>query len=94
MSEIEISDPRTLSVLRGQGVDAYLSVRVAAGPDGLPQSASARMNSTQTGQVLQGVSWQNGWGGQSGSIMDRAMRKDVSAAAAEIADALVGRVRR
>ena len=88
IDEVEITTPVGLGKLRSQGVDAYLTVRAAGGYDQQPQSASARVNSTETGQVIVGITWQNGWGGQAGSIMDRIMRKGLSAAAAEIADAL------
>lgn len=88
LSEIEISQPQGLAKLKSQGVDGFLVVRAAAGYDGMPQSASARVNSTETGQVVSGVSWQNGWGGQAGSIADRTMRSGLTGAASEIADAL------
>ena len=93
LSEVEILNPVKLSLLKEQGIDAYLSVRSAAGRDGLPQSASARLNSTHTGKIVVGVSWQNGWGGQEGSIADRFMRKDLNEAAEEIAGVLAKRIR-
>jgi hypothetical protein len=51
------------------------------------------MTSTQTGEVLAGVTWQNGWGGMAGSISDRVMRKGLSEAASEISAALAERMR-
>jgi hypothetical protein len=60
LTEIEVATPQRLEKLTSQGIDAYLMVRAAAGADGRPESASARMNSTHTGQVLAGVTWQNG----------------------------------
>jgi hypothetical protein len=51
------------------------------------------MNSTHNGQVLAGVTWQNGYGGAAGSPADRVMRKGLSEAAAEIATALAERVK-
>jgi hypothetical protein len=60
-------------------------VRAIAGYDGKPQSASVRLNSTKTGAIVAGVSWQNGWGGQAGSMADRMQRKDLADAADEIA---------
>lgn len=92
LAEIEVAAPEGLSKLQGEGLDAYLVVRAAAGPDGLPESASARMNSTHTGQVLAGVTWQNGWGGMAGSMADRTMRSNLSEAANEIATALAERL--
>ena len=93
LNEVEITKPEGLNKLKGQGIDAILVVRSAGGHDDNPQSASARMNSTKNGQVLAGVTWQNGFGGQAGSISDRVMRKGLADAAAEIATALIARVR-
>ena len=93
LNEVEIAKPEGLNKLKDQGIDAILVVRSAGGKDDNPQSASARMNSTENGQVLAGVTWQNGFGGQAGSISDRVMRKGLADAAAEIATALVARVR-
>jgi len=93
LNEVEIAKPEGLNKLKDQGIDAILVVRSAGGQDDNPQSASARMSSTQNGQVLAGVTWQNGFGGQAGSISDRVMRKGLADAAAEIATALVARVR-
>jgi hypothetical protein len=92
LNEVEIARPEGLAKFRDQGVDALLTVRAAALGDGRPESASARMNSTHTGQVLAGVTWQNGWGCVAGSPCDRVMRKGLSEAAREIADALARRV--
>jgi hypothetical protein len=88
LNEIEVSQPQGLAKLKSQGIDAYLVVRSAGGYDGLPQSASARVNSTATGQVIAGVSWQNGWGGEAGSIADRTMRQGLTGAAEEITNSL------
>jgi hypothetical protein len=89
MTEIELADPKNLSVLKGQGIDAILNVKATVAYDGKPQSASVRVNSTSTGEILAGLSWQNGWGGQAGSIADRSMRKDIAEAAKEIIDNLL-----
>lgn len=93
LNEIEITRPEGLAKLRDQGIDAMLVVRVGGGYDDNPQSASARMNSTHNGQVLAGVTWQNGFGGTAGSPADRVMRKGLTDAAAEIAAALTERVK-
>jgi hypothetical protein len=92
LNEVEITKPEGLAKLKEQGIDAILVVRSAGGHDDQPQSASARMTSTYNGQVLAGVTWQNGWGGRVGSIADRTMRKGLTEAAAEIAGALAERV--
>jgi hypothetical protein len=93
LNEVEIARPEGLARLREQGIDAWLSVRAVGGYDQQPQSASARMVSTHSGEVLAGVTWQNGWGGRAGSIADRLMRKGLSEAAAEISAALADRLR-
>jgi hypothetical protein len=92
LNEVEIARPEGMAKLRDQGIDALLVVKTAGGYDQQPQSASARMNSTRSGQLLAGVTWQNGYGGMAGSPADRIMRKGLSEAAAEIADALAARV--
>jgi hypothetical protein len=93
LNEVEIAKPEGLAKLKDQGIDAYLVVRAAGGYDQQPQSASSRMNSTHNGQLLAGVTWQNGFGGQAGSVVDRVMRKGLSEAAIEIANALAERVK-
>ncbi len=93
LDEFELTQPQSLSKLKGKNIDAYLSVKAAAGRDGRPQSASTRLNSTTDGKILAGVSWQNGWGGQEGSMADRTMRKDLAGAAAEITRSLIQRIR-
>jgi hypothetical protein len=94
LDEMEVMQPQRITQLRERGIDAVLAVRTAAGPDGRPQSASVRLNSTYSAKVIGGVAWQNGWGGQAGSMADRTMRKDVIEAAREIADVLVKAIRR
>jgi hypothetical protein len=88
LNEVDIAQPVGLAKLKEQGIDAVLSVRAAGGYDEQPQSASARLNSTATGQVLAGITWQNGWGGQAGSVADRVMRKGLAQAAKELTDGL------
>lgn len=93
LNEVEIARPEGLAKLKDQGIDAYLVVRAAGGYDQNPQSASVRLNSTHNGQILAGLTWQNGWGGVAGSPADRIMRKGLAEAAAEIGNALVSRVK-
>jgi hypothetical protein len=93
LNELVISSGPSLEALQNKGVDALLVVKAAAGEDGLPQSASVRLTSTRSQQVIGAISWQNGWGGQKGSIADRTMRKDVAAAAHEIVDGLLKTIR-
>jgi len=89
MTEIEFSKPQNLAILKDQGIAGVLAVKSVSGYDGKPQSATVRILSTEvSGQIIAAVSWQNGWGGQEGSILDRGKRKDISGAAKEIVDAL------
>lgn len=90
MNEIEITRPEGLAKLKDQGIDALLVVRAASGNDQQPQSASARMISTHSGQVLAGVTWQNGFSGY--REFSPLVRKGLTEAAAEIAVALAERV--
>ncbi|MCX7361242.1 MAG: hypothetical protein NTV97_05110 [Alphaproteobacteria bacterium] len=95
MNEVEVQRPENLRKFRGQGIDAFLNVRASgAAYDGQPQGASARVVSTETGKLLAGVTWQNAWGGQMGSIADRTMRKGLNEAATEIANALAASLAR
>ena len=93
IDEIEISLPQNLDRIKQRGIDAYLSVRSVGGRGGTVESATATVLSTDTGNMLAGVSWQNAWGGQSGSIADRMMRKGLTDAAVEMASALAQRIR-
>jgi hypothetical protein len=93
LDEFELTEPQSLSKLKDTHIDAYLSVKAAAGFDGRPHSARVRLISTTDGKVLAGVSWQNGWGGLEGSPADQIMRKGLTGAAAEIAGSLVQRIR-
>lgn len=88
LSETEISTPQNLRVLKDNNIDAYLIVRVSEAKDGYPQSASVRLVSTHTGKLISGTSWQNGSGGQQGSLADRMMRVDINKAAKSIVNAL------
>jgi hypothetical protein len=88
MNEVEVQRPENLAKLKAQGIDAFLSVRASGAYDGQPQGASARVVSTGTGRLIAGVTWQNAWGGQAGSIADRTMRKGLNEASVEIANAL------
>ena len=67
------------------GIAVVFSAKTVGGYDGKPQSASVRLTSTRTGAIVAGLSWQNGWGGEPGSMLDRTKRKDMAEAADEIA---------
>jgi hypothetical protein len=55
--------------------------------------AANLLSSTENGALIAGVTWQNGFGGQAGSVADRVMRKGLAQAATEIANELAGRIR-
>ena len=93
LGEVEMVRPEGLAKLKDQGIDAFLTVWAAGGYDQQPQSASAWVNSTGTGQVIAGIGWQNSWGGQAGSMADRTMQKVFAEAAPDIANALVQSIR-
>lgn len=94
LTETEVMSPQSLSLLREQGIDAFLVVRSADGYDGRPQSATARAVSTHDGSLVAAVTWQNGRGGAAGSAADGMMRKDLTEAAQEIASALASQLLR
>lgn len=92
LNEFEITTREGNDVLSDAGIDAVLTARTVSADDGTPESASVRVTSTRNGEVLAGITWQNGWGGQRGSLADRTMRKNLSAAAQDIADELMTRI--
>jgi hypothetical protein len=92
LSEFEITTSRGYTVLREKGIDAVLSAKAILANDGTPESASVRITDTQEGDLIAGVSWENGWGGQRGSMADRTMRDNMSQAAQEIAEELFKRL--
>jgi hypothetical protein len=89
LTEFQITKSEGLAALRDQGIDALLTVKSVSGSDDLPQSVAARVVNTTNGTVVAGLSWQNGWGGQKGSLLDRTVRKDLMEAAKEITDELI-----
>ena len=88
LNEIELFQPASLNKLRELGINAVLSVKSVSGYDNKPQSATVRVMSTKSFEIIAAVSWQNGRGGAQGSMADRSMRKDVVAASRQIAKAL------
>lgn len=84
LDEVEIALPAGQQAFAKEGIDALLTVSAVGGYDQQPQSASARIQSTKTGELVTGVTWENGWGGRAGSIADRTMREGLTGAAKEI----------
>jgi len=93
ISEIQIASPESYAALSKAGVDAVLVVKGVMSQDGTPESASVRLTSVSRGEVIAGLTWQNGWGGMRGSMADRTMRKNLSDASSEISSALLKRIR-
>lgn len=93
LTEFQITTKESFQALRNAGADAVLVVKSVMADDGTPESAVARLTSTSTNELLVGISWQNGWGGQRGSIADRVMRQNLAEAATQIAKELAKRMR-
>ena len=92
ISEFQIASPESYAALHGAGADAVLIVKAVMTQDGTPESASVRLSGTSHGEVIAGLTWQNGWGGMRGSIADRTMRKNLADAASEISSTLMKRM--
>ncbi len=88
-----VNSPEGLEALRNGGAEALLVLRTVLGWDGNPQIVTARLIDTRTAEVITGFSWENGWGGDVGSVADRAMRKSVPEAARHISATLLNRIR-
>ena len=93
LTEFDVTRPESIRQLRDQGVDAVLAVRAIGAYDQQPQSASARITSTTTGQLISAVAWQNGWAGMAGSMADRTMRSGLLDAASEIARGVAANIK-
>ena len=92
VDEYHVNSPEGLEGLRNGGADALLILKTMVGWDGKPQMVTARLIDTQTSEVISGFSWENGWGGDFGSIADRAMRKGLPEAAHQISVTLLDRM--
>jgi len=89
LTEASVMLPQNITKLKTKGIDAYCTVRAASQLDGVPQTATIRLNNTETGMLISGVTWNNAWGGRSGSLADRIMRKSMNSAAEEIVSELI-----
>jgi len=92
LTEFEIMTTEGFSALNEKGIDAVLVAKTVDALDGTPESASVRIADTVTGEIIAGITWQNGYGGMRGSPADRMMRKNLSEAANQIADELASRI--
>ena len=90
ISPVHIFDPSALAALQKEGIDAVLWVSSATSSIGGPdmRHVTVRLTSTSTSKKIGEIDWHNAWGGMPGSPADYTMRKGVTAAAREIAEAL------
>ncbi|MGY8985732.1 MAG: hypothetical protein ACKVIX_03745 [Sphingomonadales bacterium] len=84
LTEVDVSLPTGLAALKDAGIDAYLTVMTISNYQGRIESATARVTSTHNGQIIAGVSWQNGWGCAPDSPCDALMSSGTTEAAQEI----------
>lgn len=94
LTEMEVLEPQNLLRLKGQGIDCMLQVRAVVGYDHRPQSATVKLVSTANGRLMAGATWQNGRGGEQGSMADQDARVDMAAAARQIAEGIAKAVPR
>lgn len=94
MNEVELAQPQNIRKLGEQGIDTILLVKSVTGYDNRPESASARLVSTETGRLIVGATWQNGKGGAKGSPADGVMRSNLSSASRNIARGLAGALKK
>ncbi|MDV2503822.1 MAG: hypothetical protein RX318_07695 [bacterium] len=92
LKEYEFTTYNGVAALRAKGIGAVLAAKSVDANDGTPESAVVRLTETEGGRLIAAVTWQNAWGGQRGSIVDRVMRANLSDAANEIATELVKRL--
>lgn len=67
LNEFELTMPQNISKLSSDGIDTMLIVKTVAGYDGRPESVTARLVATSTGQL---IVWSNlaKWEGQSTGV--------------------------
>lgn len=88
LNEMELVMPQNISKLSSDGIDTVLMVKTVAGYDGKPESATIKLVATKDGQLIAGVTWQNGKGGAQGSPADNMMRSNLTNTAKQIASGL------
>jgi hypothetical protein len=93
LKEFELTTTQGYAALCDAGIEAILAVKSVDAADDTPESASVRITSTVSGETIAGITWQNGYAGQRGSIVDRAIRKNLSDSAREVAAEVMTRIR-
>jgi len=92
LKEFEIVEAQGLAALHEKGIEAVLIVKSNFAPDGVPESATIRIINTASGKLIVGIVWQNAWGGERGSPLDRMARKSLPGAAKDISEELLRRL--
>ena len=85
LSEFELATARGLDKLKDVGIDAYMTIKGVGSYDNQLESATVRVTSTHTGQIISGLTWQNGYGCVPTSPCDRLMRKGLAETASSLA---------
>lgn len=96
LKEFEVTSAGGLNALQEKGIDAILSVKSVDAVDGTPESASVRVTNTSNGQIITGITWQNGKSGDGavGALAGLLTRKNLSEAAKEIAKKIAKKLQR
>jgi hypothetical protein len=90
LSEFEVTSTNGFKALQEKGIDAVLGVKSVDALDGTPESASVRVTDTATGQIIAGITWQNGNKGL--GLIYLLTRKNLHQAANDIAGKLAKRL--
>jgi len=67
---------------------AVMRITGTGDQEGLPRSAAIRLVSVPDRTVITSGTWSNGWGFQSGSLLDHVVRVDAATAARQIVDSV------
>jgi hypothetical protein len=87
--ESSISDPQQRQLFAEAGFDALLFVKSTDDDEGRPRSATALLYAIDSGNLITGVTWENGYGfGVEGSVTNQMLRADQHEAAEKIATEL------
>jgi hypothetical protein len=91
LKESELFTPKGYATFRAEGIEVII-ISKAVSVGSTPESANVKAFETISGNLIAGITWQNAWGGQRGSVADRTMRKNISEAAQDITRELSSRL--
>jgi hypothetical protein len=92
---IDPSRPEQLALLRKENIDAFLTCRtIFAEIVGRPMEIHLNLYSTDTGKRLIELDWENGWGGQAGSMADRSRKNNFTESAEAVSSRLISELRK